>query len=518
MLLSKRLNKSPKKRSTILLTSIVVVAITLCGKLLGFVREAFVASCYGASYISDVYVLESGIVNAVCTILLCVVTTAFIPLYMSKENKKKATHFACNALYGFFFVGALLSFALCLVPEAILQFVAPGFLVKYSGEQLVIILLSIQISMMNVLLLLLQGLFRALMQTHDKMFIAAGQAIVFNILIIIYLIFLSKYGLLGITIAMLIAQAAIALVFFTRVVVSGMLVLEKTTVESIKSDFKEMFSLALPVVFMSILSQASYIVDRSVASNFDEGTMALIGYASTLALAVHALFSESINNVVYPKLSSYAAKSDSSGFLELANSSIFLACLLIAPLLITMFCGAQAIIEIVYYRGNFTYENVQAATVFLMLYLPGVFFFYLRDLLNRFCYAQKNSKLPSICAVIGFILTIILNLTIPHFCGAMGIVIATSLAAIIACILEAIVIYKERLLVWSKSSFKLFGLVGLALVISFMSALGVSIASAGMYPIVKIILMLVVSYMSYCAIAVLMGRSFFAPVLGRLSK
>lgn len=114
-------------------------------------------------------------------------------------------------------------------------------------------------------------------------------------------------------------QAAIALVFFTRVVVSGMLVLEKTTVESIKSDFKEMFSLALPVVFMSILSQASYIVDRSVASNFDEGTMALIGYASTLALAVHALFSESINNVVYPKLSSYAAKRDSSGFLELAE-------------------------------------------------------------------------------------------------------------------------------------------------------------------------------------------------------
>lgn len=102
MLLSKRLNKSPKKRSTILLTSIVVVAITLCGKLLGFVREAFVASCYGASYISDVYVLESGIVNAVCTILLCVVTTAFIPLYMSKENKKRQPTLPAMLFMAFF--------------------------------------------------------------------------------------------------------------------------------------------------------------------------------------------------------------------------------------------------------------------------------------------------------------------------------------------------------------------------------------------------------------------------------
>ena len=518
MLLSKQLNKGSRKKNSILLTTVVVVFITLCGKLLGFVREAFVASCYGASYISDVYVLESGIVNAVCTILLCVVTTAFIPLYMGRKSKGEATQFARNAFYGFFLIGALVSFALCLVPEASLQFVAPGFLVMYSGEQLAIILLSIQVSMVNILLLLLQGLFRALMQTHDKMFVAASQAIIFNVLLIVYLVFLSNYGLLGITVAMFAAQVVIALIFFVRVIASGMLILKKTTFGSVKSDFKEMFSLALPVIFMSILSQASYIVDRSVASGFDEGTMALIGYASTLALAVHALFSESINNVVYPKLSSCVAEGDRSGFLELANSSIFLACLLIAPLLITMLCGAQTIIEVVYYRGSFTYENVQTTTVFLMLYLPGVFFFYLRDLMNRFCYAQRNSKLPSICAVIGFVLTIVLNLTIPRFCGAMGIVIATSLAAIIACLIEVIVIYKEKLLVWSKLSLKLFGVVGLAFMVSFAGTMGVFLVSAEMYPIVKILIMLAGSYASYCVVAVLLGRSFFAPTLERLSK
>ena len=97
MLLSKQLNKGSRKKNSILLTTVVVVFITLCGKLLGFVREAFVASCYGASYISDVYVLESGIVNAVCTILLCVVTTAFIPLYMGRKSKGEATQFARNA-------------------------------------------------------------------------------------------------------------------------------------------------------------------------------------------------------------------------------------------------------------------------------------------------------------------------------------------------------------------------------------------------------------------------------------
>lgn len=518
MLLSKRLNNKSKKNNSVFLTTVVVVLITLCGKFLGFVREAFIANCYGASYVSDVYVLEIGIVNAVCTILLCVVTTAFIPLYIERGGGEKAQQFACNAFYGFILIGSLASFALCLVPEAILQLVAPGFLLKYSGEQLTIILLSIQISMINILLLLLQGLLRALMQAHGKMFLAAGQTIIFNIFIITYLICFSNYGLIGITIALLVAQIVIALVFFLRVIIPGMLALKKTIVTSIKSDFREMFSLALPVVFMSVLSQANYIVDRSVASGFDEGTMALIGYASTLAMAVYSIFSESVNNVVYPKLISYSAKGNRRYFLELANSSIFFACLLIVPLLITMFCGAQIIIEAVYYRGSFTYENVQAATIFLRLYLPGMFFFYLRDLLNRFCYAQKNSKLPSICAVAGFVLTIILNLTIPRFCGANGIVIATSSAAIIACLLEAIIIYKEELLLWSKSSFKLFFLVGLAFVVSFASALGVLVVFAGIHSIVRVLIMLAVSYISYCLVAILFGRKYFAPILKSLSE
>ena len=138
--------------------------------------------------------------------------------------------------------------------------------------------------------------------------------------------------------------------------------------------------------------------------------------------------------------------------------------------------------------------------------------------MNRFCYAQRNSKLPSICAVIGFVLTIVLNLTIPRFCGAMGIVIATSLAAIIACLIEVIVIYKEKLLVWSKLSLKLFGVVGLAFMVSFAGTMGVFLVSEEMYPIVKILIMLAGSYASYCVVAVLLGRSFFAPTLERLSK
>ena len=75
-----------------------VVLITAIGKLLGFVREALVAYCYGASYVSDIYVLENGIVNAVCTVLLCVVTTAFIPEFMQRKAEGRDPYFWRDAL------------------------------------------------------------------------------------------------------------------------------------------------------------------------------------------------------------------------------------------------------------------------------------------------------------------------------------------------------------------------------------------------------------------------------------
>ena len=217
---------------------------------------------------------------------------------------------------------------------------------------------------------------------------------------------------------------------------------------------------------MSVLSQASFLVDRSIASGFEEGTIAMIGYASTVGLTISSVFSESINNVVYPRLSSLAAEKKTRLFDRLARRVLFYASLIIVPIIISLILSSKTIISLVYGRGSFTSDNVATTAEFLSLYLPGILFLYGRDLLNRICYAQGNTKLPSICAASGFILTIALTLLLSRYCGALGIVMATSLASFISFLVELVVMFRQRVIRAGKGWTRIFIAIIFASIVS----------------------------------------------------
>lgn len=440
------------KGDSIAITTLAVIVITVIGKFLGFVREAMVASCYGASYVSDIYVLENGIVNAICTIFLCVVTTSFIPLFMrAKESGRSSNSFTCNIILALGSIGLVLSVVLLFIPDLILCFVAPGVAEKYSGAQLNLIIWCIQLSMLNVFLLLMQGLFRAIMQAYVKMLLSAGEALILNSILIAYLLFFSRNGLLGITVAMLVAQSAICVVYLIRIVSSKMVNFSswKPSLDGFH-DVKHMLKLSLPVLLMSILSQASYLVDRSVASSFAEGTMSLIGYASTIALAINSIFGESVNNVFFQKFSVLASKREYNRLNKLSRSVTVATTALLLPMIIALTLFPKEAIDLIYHKGSFSTENMMEAAHYLSLYLPGIYFFFLRDLFNRVCYACCNTKLPAISAAIGFTSTIVLNLTVPQAIGPTGIVLAVSCGAFLACAFELTIMFLYQILMFDK--------------------------------------------------------------------
>ena len=417
------------RRGNLAFTAVVVVAITFLGKLLGFVREAAVAYCYSASYISDVYVLENGIVNAVATVVLCVVTATFVPTYVRRKSLEGgAASYANSVLVVFSVIGLVLTFILVFIPEIILGIAAPGFGEKYEADTMRIIVVSVQISMVNVFVLISQGVLRAILQANSKMALASFQGIIINICVLAYFLFLSYWGLLGLASAMVIAQVVAWAIFIVYIKVKGYLPLARISIrESIKDSY-EMLKLSVPVLLVSVLSQASFLVDRAVASLFTEGTMAMIAYATTIGMAVNGLFGESINNVLYPKISELSARGDREGLASFGVRSFVLSSIPVVAAVICLMGSSEQVIRLVYERGDFSCSNTQETAMYLQLYMPGVFFYFARDFLNRVSYANQKTAVPAACAALGFVLAIVLNLTIPRIVGSAGVVIATSLS------------------------------------------------------------------------------------------
>lgn len=495
-----------------------VVFITAIGKLLGFVREALVAYWYGASYISDIYVLENGIVNAVCTVLLCVVTTAFIPAFMQRKTEGRDPYsLTRNAVAIFGFISAAFSLILFFIPDIVMMLIAPGTFAKYGGERLGIILLSVRISFFNIFLLSLQGVLRALMQVHGRMLLASSQALILNAILIAYLLCLSRFNLLGLTIVMIVAQLVITVVFAVRAIQMRMLRKGAIHIADCIQDAKILFRIALPVMMMSILSQASYVVDRSTASSFAEGTMALIGYASTLALAINSLLGESINNVIYPKLARHASEGDAESFDELGKSVFALSSTVLIPLIIGMAVSSTQVVDVVYGRGNMTQGNVAEAGMFLMLYLLGIYFYYLRDLLNRLCYACRNTRVPSIAAAFGFVITILCNIVLPRYVGASGIVLATSFGALSSFCIELILARALRVLHFNRDWIEVAVKVGVSAAVSIFFTVTAFGLVCEWHPLTSASICVFVAFASFCVVAIpSLRKSYISLVRGGL--
>ena len=76
-------------RNKIFKTFSVVIFLMVFSKGLGFIRESLIAAKYGAGFISDVYVFEDGIINAIYTVCAGVISTTYIPKLLSLQNEDK---------------------------------------------------------------------------------------------------------------------------------------------------------------------------------------------------------------------------------------------------------------------------------------------------------------------------------------------------------------------------------------------------------------------------------------------
>ena len=107
------------------------------------------------------------------------------------------------------------------------------------------------------------------------------------------------------------------------------------------------------------------------------------------------------------------------------------------PVALVMSFFSYDIFYTIFYRlaGNFSLAQVDEAAALLIAFLPGLFFFSLNKMLLSVYYALHETRYTLYITIAGTILNVLLNrLLMPPY-GALGIAVATVLAAIAQSIL-----------------------------------------------------------------------------------
>ena len=419
-----------------------LMAATLVAKILGFGRELALASAYGASGVSDAFLVSMNIPAVIFTAIGTSLGTAFIPLYCdvnAKGGEEESIKFTNNV----FNIVVLICLVLSVLGEIFTPQIVKLFAVGFEGETLKLAVYYTRVMILGLSFLGMSYIMMAYLQVKENFIIPGIMSVPFNIMIILS-IFLS----VKISPALLPWGSLIGLFF--QFLIQYPFARKKGYKYTPLIDFKEehlkrMLWLVAPVLIGVAVTQINTMVDRTIASTLVEGSISALNYATKLNQFVMGMFIVSISSVVYPMLSKLSSENNKEKFNKSIITSVNTVVLLVIPISIGAIILANPIVKLLFQRGEFDARATQMTSVALTFYSIGMIGFGLRDILGKVFYSLKDTKTPMINGVIAMILNIILNILFVKFTNMQlaGLAFATSISALFTITLLFISLRKK---------------------------------------------------------------------------
>lgn len=408
-------------------TIVLIMVVTIFSKILGFGRELALSYFYGASNISDAYIVSITIPTVIFGFVSAGIVAGFIPMYseiLKSKGEAEANRFTNNLINTLLIVITIIILISLLFTKELVSLFASGF----EGETFKLAVRFTRISLLAIYFTTLVAVFKGYSELKNKYIISASVGLPLNIMILFSIYISFKFNLLALPIGFVIAIASqlFLMIYFTRKVGYRY----KRFINIKDQNIKKMAYIALPVMLGISVNQINVLVDRTIASQITVGGISVLNYANTINGFVLGIVVLSIVTVLYPTISKMATENNIKGFKSSLSEAITGIILLVLPAMIGSIVFAYPIVSILFGRGAFDNNAIMMTSSALIFYSIGLIGFGLREVLSRAFYSLQDTKTPMINAALGMILNIILNIILSRYMGIGGLALATSIAAI----------------------------------------------------------------------------------------
>lgn len=425
-----------------------IMIISIISKIFGFGRELFFSYYFGASYVTDAYLVSTTIPLVIFSLVGVGINSAFIPIFSSiseNESKERAFTFTSRLLLSLFIICTFSYVIILVFTSQIVKIFASGF----SGDILELTIEYTRISALIIYFVIVINTFTALLQVNNKFYVASIIGIPFNIAYMIGIFIAYLKGNNYLPIVTVIAYLVQALMLFYPVKKLGYKF--KYNLGLKDKYLKEMFIIAFPAIIGGSLEQINYLIDKTVASRIGiKGGITLLNYSSKLNLAISGILISSLLVVFFPRISKLVTKNDRITLKNEILNTISFTMIVSIPISILILILRYEIISFLFQRGNFNESNTIITAKCLLCYNIAFSFIGLREILSRIFYALKDTKTPVINSVIGVILNVFLNLVLSKYLGLPGIALATTISIIFTVILLFFTLYKKYKVLYTK--------------------------------------------------------------------
>ncbi len=395
--------------------SAAVVTVCLAGaQVLGFILQALAAALFGAGPEMDALVAAQTLPQYIIAVLLGGVAFAIVPVFAERRAAGREDE-AWRTASDLVNAGMVLLLALAALG---MLFARPLLLVAAPGLDAERLELAVRLSYWTWPVLAVSGcvtILTALHQASQSFTRPAAAPLAGSLLAIVMLPPLAAP--FGIT--------ALAAAYVASLLLQALLLLPLLSGGRCRLGFdarnpglRRVLALLAPLVLSGVLVRATPVVDRFIASEFEAGSLARLGYAFRL-ISVAALFiSSGLASVLFPRMAIEEGAGDRAALRRTIATGLRAIWLAVAPALALGIALAPDLVAVLFERGRFTPEDTAIVARLLRIYLPALVGMCLAEITGRTMYALSDTRTP---AVVGSLEALVYALYAPWLGRRFGL-------------------------------------------------------------------------------------------------
>lgn len=429
----------------LLRSGLIVSLMTMVSRVMGLVRDVVIANLMGAGSAADVFFFANKIPNFLRRLFAeGAFSQAFIPVlaeYNACDDKSKMRELIAYTSGTLGVLVTIVTLVGVIASPVITALFGMGWFLDWLNggafsHKFELASLILKITFPYLWFISFVALAGSVLNTLGRFAVSSFTPVFLNIAMIGAALFISpllerpEIGLaIGVFLGGLI-QFTFQLPFLGR---EGMLVTPKWGWSH--PGVVKIRTLMLPALFGVSVSQINLLFDTFIASFLATGSISWLYYSDRLLEFPLGLFGIAIATVILPTLSKKHIDKNPLHFSRTMDWGVRMVLLLGFPAMIGLIVLAKPMLMVLFMRGEFGVDDVNAASLSLMVYAAGLLNFMLIKVLAPGYYARQDTKTPVRYGIIAMITNMGFNLIFAYFYSYVGLAIATALSALVNALL-----------------------------------------------------------------------------------
>lgn len=399
-----------RQQNTVFSAASVIMLAVLLSRVLGLLRDRLLAARFAPVELG-VYYAAFRLPNMIFELLVMgALATAFIPVftsYLDTKGKEEAFQMASLVINLGLIVFGIFLLPVVFFASSVSSLLAPGF----NKEQIELMASFTRIMLIaQVFPLIIGNFFTGMLQSFRNFVLPALAPVIYNIGIIIGILFLTPMiGLYAPVIGVVLGAFLFTIVQIPAVFSLGYR--HQWRFSLTHPGIRNIGKLMLPRTFGLAVSQIDTTIDLALSTLLGAGAVTAFNFAQHLQQLPVGLVGASIAQAILPSLSSLSAKKNMEEFKKLFLSSFHQILFLVIPLSAILIVLRIPVVRLVFGASNlFDWNSTVITGKTLAFFSISLFAQSLIHILARSFYALQETKIPVVVGTISVLLNTFLSL------------------------------------------------------------------------------------------------------------